>query len=204
MGPHDPVVRLPRSRGHLDAGADVLHPLSRDRDPRRECGVPDPDDAGLLLRRQAQAGEFATQDRESIPLDDIPASMQAAAIAAEDRSFYTNRGLDFKGILRAVRDNTTSGSIQGGGSTITQQYVKILYLTQERSYTRKVKEAILSIKIHNQLTKSEILEGYLNTIYFGNGAYGVEVAAQTYFNKPASKLNYAQSALLATIINSPS
>lgn len=149
-------------------------------------------------------GEFSTQDRESIALDSIPASMQAAAIAAEDRSFYTNRGLDFKGILRAVRDNTTSGSIQGGGSTITQQYVKILYLTQERSYTRKVKEAILSIKIHNQLTKSEILEGYLNTIYFGNGAYGVEVASQTYFNKPASRLNYAQSALLATIINSPS
>lgn len=149
-------------------------------------------------------GEFATQDRESISLDQVPASMQAAAIAAEDRSFYTNRGLDFKGILRAARDNTTSGSIQGGGSTITQQYVKILYLTQERSYTRKVKEAILSIKIHNQLSKSEILEGYLNTIYFGNGAYGIEVASQTYFGKPASKLNYAQSALLATIINSPS
>lgn len=149
-------------------------------------------------------GEFSTQDRESISLKEIPASMQAAAIAAEDRSFYTNRGLDFKGILRAVRDNTTSGSIQGGGSTITQQYVKILYLTQERSYTRKIKEAILSVKIHNQLSKSEILEGYLNTIYFGNGAYGVEVAAQTYFNKPAAQLNYAQAALLATIINSPS
>ncbi|NRQ48997.1 transglycosylase domain-containing protein [Aeromicrobium stalagmiti] len=149
-------------------------------------------------------GEFATQDRESITIDQIPASMQAAAIAAEDRSFYTNRGIDLKGIIRAARDNTTSGSVQAGGSTITQQYVKILYLTQERSYTRKVKEAILSIKIHNQLSKKQILEGYLNTIYFGNGAYGVEVAAQTYFGKPASKLNYAQSALLATVINSPS
>ena len=86
-------------------------------------------------------GEFALQDRESVSIDEIPASMQAAAIAAEDRSFYTNRGIDLKGIVRAVRDNTTSGAIQGGGSTITQQYVKILYLTQERSYTRKVKEA---------------------------------------------------------------
>ncbi|MBP2389894.1 transglycosylase domain-containing protein [Aeromicrobium fastidiosum] len=149
-------------------------------------------------------GEFALQDRESVSIDEIPASMQAAAIAAEDRTFYTNRGIDLKGILRAVRDNTTSGEIQGGGSTITQQYVKILYLTQERSYTRKVKEAVLSIKIHNQLSKKQILEGYLNTIYFGNGSYGIQVASQNYFGKPASELNYAQSALLATIINSPS
>jgi membrane peptidoglycan carboxypeptidase len=149
-------------------------------------------------------GEFAQQDRESVSIDEIPASMQAAAIAAEDRTFYTNRGIDLKGIIRAARDNTTSGSVQSGGSTITQQYVKILYLTQERSYTRKVKEAILSIKIHNQLSKKQILEGYLNTIYFGNRAYGVQVAAQTYFGKPASELNYAQSALLATIVNSPS
>ncbi|MET0820011.1 MAG: transglycosylase domain-containing protein [Aeromicrobium sp.] len=149
-------------------------------------------------------GEFAQQDRESVSIDEIPASMQAAAIAAEDRSFYTNRGIDLKGIIRAARDNTTSGSVQAGGSTITQQYVKILYLTQERSYTRKVKEAILSIKIHNQLSKKQILEGYLNTIYFGNRSYGVQVASQTYFGKPASQLNYAQSALLATIVNSPS
>lgn len=149
-------------------------------------------------------GEFALQDRESVSIDQIPASMQAAAIAAEDRSFYTNRGIDFKGILRAVRDNTTSGEVQSGGSTITQQYVKILYLTQERSYSRKVKEAILSIKIHNQLSKKQILEGYLNTIYFGNGSYGIQVASQNYFGKPASELNYAQSALLATVINSPS
>jgi membrane peptidoglycan carboxypeptidase len=149
-------------------------------------------------------GTFATQDRESIPLSDMPASMQAAVIAAEDRTFYSNRGIDLKGIIRAARNNATSGEIQGGASTITQQYVKILYLNQERSYTRKVKEAILSIKIHNQLTKKQILEGYLNTIYFGNGSYGLEVASQTYFNKPAKELKYAESALLATILNSPS
>jgi membrane peptidoglycan carboxypeptidase len=148
-------------------------------------------------------GSFSTQDRESVPISEIPTSMQAAVIAAEDRTFYTNRGIDIKGIIRAARSNATSGSIQAGGSTITQQYVKILYLNQERSYSRKLKEAILSIKIHNQQSKKQILEGYLNTIYFGNGAYGVEVAAQTYFNKPSSDLNYAQSALLATIINSP-
>jgi membrane peptidoglycan carboxypeptidase len=149
-------------------------------------------------------GSFSKQDRETVPLDEIPASMQAAVVAAEDRTFYTNRGIDIKGIIRAARSNATSGSIQSGGSTITQQYVKILYLNQERSYTRKLKEAILSIKIHNQQSKKQILAGYLNTIYFGNRSYGVEVAAQTYFSKPASDLNYAQSALLATIINSPS
>ncbi|MGZ8719391.1 MAG: transglycosylase domain-containing protein [Aeromicrobium sp.] len=147
-------------------------------------------------------GSFSTQDRESVTMDKIPASMQAAAVAAEDRTFYTNRGIDFKGIIRAVRNNATSETTQGA-STITQQYVKVLYLTQERTLTRKIKEAVLSVKIHNQLSKSEILEGYLNTIYFGNGAYGVQVASQTYFGHPASKLTVPESAALATIINSP-
>ena len=148
-------------------------------------------------------GTFAMQDRESIPLKDVPESMRAAVIAAEDRTFYENRGIDLKGIIRAARDNATTGQVTAGGSTITQQYVKVLYLTQERSYSRKVREAILSVKIHNQLSKQEILEGYLNTIYFGNGAYGVEVASKTYFDRPASKLTYAQSAALATVINNP-
>lgn len=148
-------------------------------------------------------GSFSTQDRQSVTMDKIPASMQAAVVAAEDRTFYTNRGIDVKGILRAARNNATSDSTEGA-STITQQYVKVLYLTQERTITRKVKEAILSIKIHNQLSKSEILEDYLNTIYFGNGAYGVEVASQTYFGHSASKLTVPESAALATIINSPS
>lgn len=148
-------------------------------------------------------GNFSTQDRQSVSMDKIPASMQAAVVAAEDRTFYTNRGIDLKGILRAARNNATSNSTEGA-STITQQYVKVLYLTQERTITRKLKEAILSIKIHNQLSKSQILEGYLNTIYFGNGAYGVEVASQTYFGQSASKLSVPESAVLATIINSPS
>ncbi|MFT4187845.1 MAG: transglycosylase domain-containing protein [Aeromicrobium sp.] len=151
-----------------------------------------------------QLGEFAEQQRENVSLDQVPDVMQAAVIAAEDRTFYSNRGLDFKGIIRAFRDNTASGEIQGGASTITQQYVKILYLTQERSYQRKAKEAILSLKIHNQLSKSEILEGYLNTVYYGNGAYGVQVAARTYFNKDVSELSVQEAAYLATVINSPS
>ncbi len=149
-------------------------------------------------------GEFAMQDREILELDEMPETIQDAVIAAEDRSFYENRGIDVRGIIRALRDNTRSGEITGGASTITQQYVKVLYLTQDQTWSRKVREAILSIKIHNQLSKEEILEGYLNTIYFGNGAYGIEVASQTYFRQPASELTYDQSALLATILNSPS
>jgi len=176
----------------------------------RSIDIPDPNEQFQTQTTKVyfsdgttQLGEFSEQNRENVALDQVPASMQAAVIAAEDRSFYTNRGIDFRGIIRALRDNTTSGRITGGASTITQQYVKILYLTQEQTYTRKVKEAILSLKIHNQLSKSEILEGYLNTVYYGNGAYGVQVAAQTYFNKDVSQLTVQESAYLATVINSP-
>lgn len=149
-------------------------------------------------------GSFAMQDRENVPLDRIAEPMQSAVIAAEDRSFYRNRGIDLRGIVRAARNNASSGEITGGGSTITQQYVKVLYLSQERSYVRKLREAILSIKIHNRMSKQEILTGYLNLIYFGNGAYGVEVASQTYFDKPAADLDIAESAVLAAAINQPS
>lgn len=149
-----------------------------------------------------EVGSFATQNRESIPLAEIPASMQEAVVAAEDRTFWTNNGIDAKGILRAAFSNAKGNSTQGA-STITQQYVKILYLTQERTLKRKVKEAILSLKIQQQQSKSQILEGYLNTIYFGRGAYGVQAAANAFFGIPAKKLNVAQSAMLAAVLNSP-
>ncbi len=147
-------------------------------------------------------GQFADQNRESIPLADIPESMQDAAIAAEDRTFKTNSGIDPKGILRAAFSNAKGNSTQGA-STITQQYVKILYLSQERTLSRKVKEAFLSLKVQQEKSKDEILEGYLNTIYFGRGAYGVEAASQAYFAKPAKRLTVPQSAMLAAILNSP-
>ena len=147
-------------------------------------------------------GQFSQQNRESIPLADIPKSMQNAAIAAEDRTFYSNSGIDPKGILLAAFSNARGNSTQGA-STITQQYVKILYLSQERTFSRKIKEAFLSLKVQQEKSKSEILEGYLNTIYFGRGAYGVQAAANAYFGIPAKKLNVRQSAMLAAILNSP-
>ena len=135
----------------------------------------------------SRIGQFADQNRESIPLADIPQSMQNAAIAAEDRTFYTNSGIDPKGILRAAFSNAKGNATQGA-STITQQYVKILYLSQERTLSRKIKEAFLSLKVQQEKSKDAILEGYLNTIYFGRGAYGVQAAADAYFDKPAKKL----------------
>ncbi len=152
---------------------------------------------------KSRIGRFAEQNRSSIPLSEIPQSMQDAAIAAEDRTFYSNNGIDPKGILRAAFSNAKGNATQGA-STITQQYVKILYLSQERTLSRKVKEAFLSLKVQQEQSKAAILEGYLNTIYFGRGAYGVQAAANAYFNRPAKKLTVAQSAMLAAVVNSPS
>jgi membrane peptidoglycan carboxypeptidase len=152
---------------------------------------------------KTEVGQYATQNRQIIPLSDVPANLQNAVIAAEDRTFYTNHGIDPKGILRAAFNDARGGATQGA-STITQQYVKILYLTQQRSLSRKVHEAILSLKLQKQLSKQKILEGYLNTIYFGRGAYGVQAAAQAYFGVDAANLSLKQSAVLASVLNNPS
>jgi membrane peptidoglycan carboxypeptidase len=151
---------------------------------------------------KSEVGKFATQNRESISLAQMPQNIQDAVVAAENRTFWTDKGIDPKGIVRAAFSNARGNSTQGA-STITQQYVKILYLTQERSLKRKAKEAILSLKIQNQLSKSQILEGYLNTIYFGRGAYGIQAAAQAYFDVDAKNLSLKQAAVLASVINNP-
>ena len=151
---------------------------------------------------KSELGRFATQNRDSVGLDDMSQDVKDAVVAAENQTFWTDKGIDPKGILRAAFSNASGNSTQGA-STITQQYVKILYLTQEQSYQRKVKEAILSLKIQRQQSKEEILEGYLNTIYFGRGAYGVEAAAQAYFETSAKDLNLRQSAVLASVLNNP-
>ncbi|GAA1906127.1 hypothetical protein GCM10009737_03650 [Nocardioides lentus] len=149
-----------------------------------------------------ELGEFATQNRVSIDLEQMPADLKDAVIAAENRTFWTDQGIDPRGIVRAAFSNARGNSTQGA-STITQQYVKILYLSQEQTLSRKAKEALLSLKIQRQQSKEEILEGYLNTIYFGRGAYGVEAAAQAYFATPAAELTLRQSAFLASVLNNP-
>jgi len=151
---------------------------------------------------KTELGRFALQNRNSIPYSEMPDTVKNAVVAAEDRSFWTNPGIDIKGILRAAFSNVSGNNTQGA-STITQQYVKILYLTSERSYKRKVKEAVVARKLAKEQTKEQVLEGYLNTIYFGRGAYGIEAAAHAYFDVPAKKLTLRQSAVLASVINNP-
>ncbi|MCL8026694.1 transglycosylase domain-containing protein [Nocardioides bruguierae] len=150
----------------------------------------------------SQIGQFATQDRTSISYDEMPQNMKDAVVAAENQTFWTDSGIDFKGILRAVVNNAAGNDTQGA-STITQQYIKIMYLTQEQSYSRKLKEALLALKLQRQVSKSELLANYLNTIYFGRGAYGVQAAAQAFFAKDAADLTLRESAVLASVINNP-
>ncbi|HEU4999059.1 MAG TPA: transglycosylase domain-containing protein [Lapillicoccus sp.] len=146
----------------------------------------------------------AQGNRESVPLAKVPDHVQKAVLAAEDRDFYTNPGFSPTGIARSVWQALRGADVQGGGSTITQQYVKNYFLTSDRSLTRKFKEIIISVKIDQQQGKDQILENYLNTIYYGRGAYGIQTAAKAYFNKDVSQLTVAEGATLASIVNAPS
>ena len=145
----------------------------------------------------------AVENRLPVPMDKIPKDLQNAFVALEDNRFYQHGGVDPRAILRAAWINLVAGGVSEGGSTITQQLAKNAFLTQERTWKRKVQEVIIAFQIEKQYTKKEILELYLNQIYFGAGAYGVEAAAQTYFDKSADKLTLAESAMLAGLPKSP-
>jgi penicillin-binding protein 1A len=146
----------------------------------------------------------AEQDRTLVPIEQIPKHLQHAAVAIEDARFYAHRGIDLKAVLRALYVNATEGDIVEGGSTITQQYVKNVLTGGERTLNRKIREARLAYELEQKYSKAEILEKYLNTVYFGDGAYGVQAAAQHYFSIDAEELTLAQSALLAGVIAAPS
>ncbi|RJP96084.1 MAG: PBP1A family penicillin-binding protein [Desulfobacteraceae bacterium] len=149
-------------------------------------------------------GEFYEQQRMVIPLSEMPAQLTQAFISAEDARYYKHPGVDLHSIIRAFYMNLKAGDIVQGGSTITQQVTKSFLLTPERSYQRKIKEAILAFRIDKQFTKDQILFLYLNQIYLGNGAYGVEAASQNYFGKSARDLNLAECAMLAGLPQAPS
>ena len=150
----------------------------------------------------SEIGRIGSENRTVVTLAEIPVQVRNAVMAAEDRGFYSNRAFSPTGIARAVWNNVRGGSLQGG-STITQQYAKTAFLTPERSIQRKIKELVIAIKLENQFTKDEILENYLNTIYFGRGSYGVQTASQVYFGTSVDQLTTAQSAVLASILRSP-
>ncbi len=148
--------------------------------------------------------EYYLERRIVIPLEQIPQTLIHAFVASEDSRFFEHEGIDFFGILRALWKNIKAGGIVQGGSTITQQVTKSLLLSPERSFTRKLREAILAYRIEKYLSKEEILFLYLNQIYLGHGAYGVEAAAQNYFGKNVAELNLAECAMLAGLPQAPS
>ena len=149
-----------------------------------------------------EIGRIGAQNRTIVSLTKIPLHLREAVMAAEDRDFYTNKAFSPVGILRALKNNLMGGSLQGG-STITQQYSKTAFLTADRTIQRKIKELIIAIKLENQLSKDEIFENYLNTIYFGRGSYGVQTASLQYFNRTADQLTVSQAVVLASILRSP-
>ncbi|HZK05312.1 MAG TPA: transglycosylase domain-containing protein [Actinomycetaceae bacterium] len=172
--------------------------------------IPEPDDFAqaqtttvYFADGETVMGEFSEYDRSLVETADLPEHVLHAIVASEDRNFYENPGIDLRGTTRALWNNLRGGPTQGG-STITQQYVERYYLGTTTSIPGKFKEAILALKISAESDKETILENYLNTIYFGRGAYGIEVAAQNYFGKPAAELTLSEAALLAGIVPSPS
>lgn len=151
-----------------------------------------------------EIGRIGTQNRQILPIAQIPINMRNAVLAAEDRKFYSNHAFSVTGIARALLNNLKSGDLNSeGGSTITQQYAKTAFLTSSRTIERKIKELVIAMKLENALSKDQIFENYLNTIYFGRGSYGVQTASQQYFNRNVDQLNLSQTAVIASILRSP-
>ncbi len=158
----------------------------------------------VLGKNDALVGEFFEERRYVVSMEKIPEMVSRAFISAEDDRFFEHQGIDLQGILRASIANFRAGRVVQGGSTITQQVAKSLLLTPERSFVRKIKEVILASKMEKNLTKKQILYLYLNQIYLGQGAYGVEAAARIYFNKEAKDLTVAEAAILGGLPQAPS
>lgn len=172
--------------------------------------IPSPESVALAQKTRVYysdgktlIGSYFDQNRQIISCSALPDYVGNAVVASENRTFWTDSGIDFKGIARALINNVTTGSRQGG-STITQQYAERYYLGETTTYWGKLKEALLALKISQTQEKGQVLCNYLNTIYFGRGAYGIQAAAQAYFHKDAANLTVSQAALLAGIIPAPS
>ena len=148
--------------------------------------------------------EFGEKRRTPVAYDDVPQAFYNALIAAEDENFYTHPGIDIKGLARATFELVTTGKKRSGGSTITMQVARNYYLSSEKTFTRKFTEILLSLHIERELSKKEILELYVNKVYLGKRAYGVEAAAQVYYGKPINRLNLAQLAMIAGLPQAPS
>ena len=152
-----------------------------------------------------QIGLFRGFDQsQEIDPGEVPQVLKDAVVAIEDQRFWDHDGVDYEGIARAARTNLEVGGVAQGGSTITQQYVKNIYLSNEQTLERKVQEALLAVEIEKRLTKEEILFGYLTSSYYGYGAYGIGAAAEIYFDKSVSELDISEAATLAGVVKAPS
>jgi penicillin-binding protein 1A len=158
----------------------------------------------LLASDGTEFARYGESKGENIRVEDLPPHLPQAVIATEDRRFYSHPGVDILGIIRAMAVNVSRGRFVQGGSTITQQLAKNLFLTHERKLTRKIKEAMLAIWLEQKLTKNEILSAYMNRVYLGSGTYGFEAAAQLYFGKSAKDVTLHEAAVLAGLLKAPS
>ena len=187
-------------------GAGAIYALSgdvpklQDLEPRRKAV-----NTTIFDRNGRKIAELhGAMNRVPVASDKIAPAMMHATVAIEDERFYDHHGIDAQGVVRAFLENLRAGTVVQGGSTITAQYAKRMYVGEERTYTRKLREAALAWQLENELSKDEILTKYLNTVYYGSGSYGVEAAARTFFHKRASKLKLHEAALLAALTKSPS
>ncbi len=171
-------------------------PSTTELTSRRVIVMTSADGHDLLRKGSLQLAAIAAKD--------MPADVINAVLSIEDRRFYQHHGVDPLSVLRAFRENTEAGRVVAGGSTITQQLVKILFLSSRRTYKRKIQEAAMSLWIEHHVTKDEILTSYLNNIYLGSGAVGFPAAAKVYFGKEVADLSLAEAAMLAGMINAPS
>ena len=169
--------------------------------PRPES-LPLPQVATIEYADGSTLAKIGTVDRTIVPLSKVPAHVRWAVLAAEDRSFYSESVVSIKGTVRAALSDVTGGNTQGG-SGITQQYVKNAYLSSSQTLSRKLKELMIAIKLSREYSKDQILEFYLNTVYFGRNTYGIEAASEAFFGVPVQKLNVAQGAVLAGLLRAP-
>ncbi|MDQ2749123.1 MAG: penicillin-binding protein [Actinomycetota bacterium] len=170
--------------------------------PRPES-LPLPQVATILYSDGSVMARIGTVNRTIVTIDTVPTNVRWDVLAAEDRGFYTEPGVSIRGTVRAALSDLSGGDTQGG-SSITQQYAKNAYLSDARTLSRKLKELAIAVKLSRQYAKDKILEFYLNTVYFGRGAYGIQAAAQTFFGRDVSKLDTAQGAVLAALLRAPS
>jgi len=184
--------------GTLAFVASTLPPIQSLEVPKRPPTI---EIVGLDGRVLTSRGEMSGTD---VPIKELPPYLPRAFVAIEDRRFYSHFGVDPIGLSRAVVANVLRRGVSQGGSTITQQLAKNLFLTQERTLWRKMQELVLALWLERKFSKAEILELYLNRVYFGSGAYGVEAAAQRYFGKSARQVKVAEAAMLAGVVKSPS